>query len=116
MRDGEIGLVDDHIAGEQDVHIEGSGPPPFPADATRGGLQPVAKAQELAGCEAGVQFHDGVEMIVLTRWAADGLGLVQGRDRNHTRKAFDRATEVGSTIAEVRSQPNEHSHSALKVG
>src|SRR6516225_3192692 len=113
MGDGEVGVVYDLALDEEDVGVEGAGAPPlgcFGPVAVGGGLEGPAALEQQAGRVGRAQLHDEVEVILLARRAADGLGLVEGRDGDDVAgrpELVDGGLEEGAAVAEVGAESDE---------
>jgi hypothetical protein len=105
---GEIGGVEERVAGVEDVEVEW-------ARGIFGSFGGAAKlrfesgeaGQERCGVERGFDFEDGVEEGGRSGRAADGIGFVDGRN-GRGRGAFvegadeiARGGEVGQAVAEI---------------
>ena len=73
------------LSDEQDVDVEGARAPTLCAFTRRELLDLLTPMQELVGIEIRLDRDDRVEVRVLRR-SADGRGLVDARDRDHTRR------------------------------
>lgn len=109
MRDHEIGFVEPGIADEQDVDIEGPGPPPLMADPTGVGLEPLSELEQLPRREIGLECDDSVEELPLLR-PTDRFGHVHARQRDNLdsgrgHQAVDCSLQRAGPITEIRSEP-----------
>ena len=112
MGDAQLGRLDDPIAEEQQVEVEGPLAPvdrPDPAEPRFDLLQDVEQRERV---ERRLERGRGVEKHPLARRAADGLGLVKRADLldGHARRMAqggDRPFERGPAVAEVAAQTDQ---------
>jgi hypothetical protein len=70
----------------------------------------MADAEQVVGREHRVQLDDEVEVGALPSRAADGIGLVDGRHRDHAVERRDRCAQVLHAVPKVRTQPEDRPH------
>jgi hypothetical protein len=101
---GEIGFVYEVALDPEDVGVEGAGTPMFLALSLGGRFEAPAALEEDAGRVGGEELDDEVQVVLLAGWAADGLGLIDGRDGDEVAggaELLDGAPEVGAAVAEI---------------
>ena len=114
VRHLEVGIGDDGVADEEDVDIESARSPPLHADALRRVLEPMREREELVRRERGLERDDGVEKPALLR-TSDGIGLVDGGDRDHGhvvdgRERVDGVLQMLGAFTQVRSEREVRAH------
>ena len=106
MRYDETGLVDLGATEPEDVEIERPGSPPLTTLPTRRSFGVQQPIEQLAGRVTGVHHRHRVEIGPLIG-ATDGIGLVQGRDRDEIarpRQGTDTGGEMVRPVAQVRPE------------
>src|ERR1700674_2614153 len=96
-------------ADEEDVHVEGAGPPPLTADPVGVPFEALRDAEQVPGAQAGVEGDHRVEVVGLGGPADRGCLVHRGHrddgDAGGGLQAVDRALEVGDPVPEVRADP-----------
>lgn len=100
VRDLEVGVSDARGAEGEDVDVDGAGAPMRAAAAAEGGFDLLTDLEQPARIKIRQHRDDLVQVRTLTGWAADGVGLGDGRPRDDARAAL---TEQAARRAQQRA-------------
>ncbi len=107
MGNDQIVLLDDAVADQQDIDVEGSGSPALEPDPVGLCLCSLGGHQKLAGRPVRGQLDHQIEEGQLAGRAADRVGLVDGRDPDDVGEPGDPVAEVLPAVTEVRAEAEE---------
>ena len=104
MRNGQLGLIDRLVAKQQYIDVERPRAPVDHPNAIGCRFQLLGSGQQRSRGLGGLDRDDDVEEVVLRR-PANGVGLIDSRDRNQVGEGRHRSSEVSPPITNVRAQP-----------
>ncbi len=120
MRQGELRVVADLVAADDEVHVEGARSPGHLADTLERLLDTVRALEDRPPGQRGIHRDHGVEVAGLLG-AADGHRLVDGRgsaesEAGRVEQGVDRALQVLQPVSQVTAERQHDSARVRRLG